>query len=245
MKSNYPNFSVGDEVICVDPNELSYPDLIKNGKHTVLKIYEKYGRYFCNVKNLKGEISVGCHTSRFKPIKENKTDMKLKCIKNNGSSRLIVGDIYTKVDTNEHGNISVKTENGAILPHYYKPDRFIEVGEMITQSFDISKEYRTTNGCPVKIFALSEDTNYPIVGAYQTPNGRWHNQTWNLKGQAYNGSISDQDLVEVRPKRYYMSEGEGFGDQDVLIDKDAEEVCLESYIYSFDQIRKIAAEIDK
>lgn len=228
---------INDIVICINPS----CDLKKNRKYKVVDIDNYYNSTFYDVVDQQTNQKVyGMYHWRFMPAPQNSKpnqNMKLKCIKTEGSSNLKHGQIYTVVDTNEHGNISVKDQNGRILTHYYKPDRFMEVAEKIASpQFDLSKEYQTKDGKKVKILTLSNDPKYPIVGMVEEVDGNWYNQNWTLDGKLYHGENSQCDIVEVRPKQYTMEDMDG-----VMIDFEK----FENWWYDFDQLRKILKEIDK
>lgn len=162
---------------------------------------------------------------------------KIKCIDANDSNNLWNHENYTVVDINSYGNIKVQRgSNGELLEHYYKPDRFIVLGEQVTK-IDLTKQYKTRGGAEVKLFAISDDDEYPIVGQFKYE-GKWANSQWQSNGAYFGGQRDDWDLVEVKPSEYWFVNG------DIYINKDLEEVSFEGYAYTFDTLRSLLKEID-
>ena len=64
---------------------------------------------------------------------------------------------------------------------------------------EITKTYRTRCGYPVRFYATDGNDDYPIHGACCIE-GKWYSSTWSLEGEAYLGSSSKFDLVEVKPR---------------------------------------------
>jgi len=64
---------------------------------------------------------------------------------------------------------------------------------------EITKTYRTRCGYPVRFYATDGNDDYPIHGACCIE-GKWYSSTWSLEGEAYLGSSSKFDLIEVKPR---------------------------------------------
>lgn len=128
---------------------------------------------------------------------------KVKCVNANDSNSLALGCEYVIVEINQHKNIQVKERNYAPLSHFYKQSRFKLVEEAQkhpskdAKKIDLTKEYKTRNGCPVNLFCFSNSPDYPVIGEF-FENGEWNNGTWLLSGLSYKDSSSCLDLVEVK-----------------------------------------------
>lgn len=125
---------------------------------------------------------------------------KIKCINSNQSESLNRGSTYEVVDINQYNNIQVKPLNGEPLQHYYKPEERFELVEATepAMKIDLSKTYKTRDGKEVRLFAISDDKYYPVVG--QAKDGdTWNNETWTIEGRFYEGDdfCRPNDLVEV------------------------------------------------
>lgn len=197
-----------------------------------------------SVKEFKAERTYGnCEMITFaaamnpQPIK----NMKLKCINANDSNSLVLGNTYTLLEENEHGNIRVSDDfDGRVLTHYYKPDRFVEVVEKAIV-FEVGKEYETRDGHPAKVLAISSDKEYPLVGEVREDDGVWYNQTWTRQGCRIGvGDDDDYDLKEPRPKQYVMD-----GVFNVVINRETKRVILGGSSYTFEDLQKIAKEIEQ
>lgn len=131
-----------------------------------------------------------------------KQNDQIKCINQKGSTFLCKGEVYEIVNVNSYGNIRVKDlSDGEISTHWYKPDRFVLLSESKPIHIDVNKEYQTRGGDKVKILAISQDAEYPVVGQLFDPSSqRWYNTTWTKDGQYFYGHpIPDpNDLVEVK-----------------------------------------------
>jgi hypothetical protein len=151
----------------------------------------------------------------FEPQKQN-TNMKIgqtiKCINAQDSNSLFLNGKYTVTDINQHGNIQVthaiQLTHGMSrepLPHYYKPNRFEVVAESaVSNKIDITKEYQTRDGRKVKLFAISDDATYPVVGQILDAGKQWFNENWTLDGKIYDTEgESFGDLVKVKNEEYF------------------------------------------
>lgn len=115
---------------------------------------------------------------------------KLRCINSIGSSHLQRGHLYTAVAENEYGNIKVKDSNGQILENFYKPDRFV-----VFQEISLDKTYVTKDGRKVKIHAIIDDADAPVIGSIDE--GAVFRQTcWTADGRHYYDECENLDLVE-------------------------------------------------
>ena len=63
---------------------------------------------------------------------------------------------------------------------------------------DIQKQYRTKNGCEVRIYSIDGSGKYPIHGAVKLICG-WRIETWAINGDASYDDVR-HDLVEVKPR---------------------------------------------
>ena len=65
---------------------------------------------------------------------------------------------------------------------------------------DITKQYETRDGRPVRIYATDAGGDYPIHGATKWKD-RWSGCTWTLDGQFHTSTKVDcSDLVECKPR---------------------------------------------
>jgi hypothetical protein len=63
---------------------------------------------------------------------------------------------------------------------------------------ELGKQYRTEDGCEVRIYALDAGGQTPVHGAIKR-NGSWIVTSWLKEGQ-WSMSNSINDLVEVKPR---------------------------------------------
>lgn len=123
----------------------------------------------------------------------------VKCNSATGSTFLRSWKKYELVDQNEHGNWQVKDlETGNLSAHWYKPDRFSVEAPVVSNKIDLSKKYFTRNGLKVKLYAITDDSEYPVVGTITNVNGSSSNESWTINGSLYaDRAFSDYDLVEA------------------------------------------------
>jgi hypothetical protein len=134
----------------------------------------------------------------------------IKCIDTRESNSLVLNGKYTVTDINQHGNIQVTHVTSCEpLQHYYKPNRFEVVAESTASNkIDITKEYKTRDGRKVKLFAISDDVNHPVVGQILDADKQWFNENWTLEGKLYNDEgESFGDLVEVKKSEKFIIDG--------------------------------------
>lgn len=125
-----------------------------------------------------------------------KIGQTIKCINDKDSNSLYLNGTYRITDINQYGNIQVAQSGSEPLQHYYKQNRFELVAESVAK-IDIAKQYRTEKGDTVKLFAISDDGTYPVIGQY-FEQGSWYNEQWTLDGRyMYNVRDISYDLVEV------------------------------------------------
>lgn len=132
---------------------------------------------------------------------------EIYCIDSKESKNLETLSFYYVTDVNEYGNIQVKEkETGKTLEHYYKPARFepAQTTEKVplkktpvSKTIDLSKKYKTRNGCEVNLIAFSKDKDYPVLGETKSASGKWKNDVWRMDGFFCPNGPSDYDLVEV------------------------------------------------
>ncbi len=123
---------------------------------------------------------------------------------------------YTINDVNNYGNIRVES-NGKLSTHWYRPSRF----SLVKDTISLTRKYRTKEGWNVKLYATSDDKDYPIVGAYQCPDGKWINESWTAEGKQFkNVGSSEGDLVEIPNSQTITFDKnlvvEIFGDKSIL-----------------------------
>ena len=63
----------------------------------------------------------------------------------------------------------------------------------------MDKQYKTKEGKQVKLYAVEEKGHFPVHGATLELDGRWDCMCWTDEGKAFRGSITSEDLVEVKP----------------------------------------------
>lgn len=131
---------------------------------------------------------------------------KIKCTDSWDSNSLNKGSFYSIVDINQYNNIQVQELFGDenILAHYYKPERFILVKDLVKEKVKVknidwvNKKYKTRNGNDVNLYCLSNSREYPVIGEY-CENGVWSNESWTLDGRVFiDSETSEYDLVEVK-----------------------------------------------
>lgn len=163
------------------------------------------------------------------------------CRNTRDSKNLKVFEEYLVTDINTYGNIQVKEKNtGKTLEHYYKPERFRLVNQELKSpktAISLEKQYETREGNEVKILAISDDEDYPVIGQIKD-NGKWVNQTWTREGKCFCDGVADiLDLIEQKPKQYW------FKAESIWINKEDKTVEMQEYIYSFEEILLLAKEI--
>ena len=70
---------------------------------------------------------------------------------------------------------------------------------MTTLVIDKNKQYRTRDGCEVRIYAVDGDDEMPIHGAVLTKHG-WKVNSWARDGRWCPNMTDAVDLIEVRPR---------------------------------------------
>ena len=63
---------------------------------------------------------------------------------------------------------------------------------------DINKTYRTRNGMEVVLYAIHDEQDCPVHGAYREE-GEWCSDAWRLDGRN-SRDFTEWDLVEVKPR---------------------------------------------
>lgn len=123
----------------------------------------------------------------------------VKCNKATGSTFLRSWKKYELVGQNGHGNWQVKDlETGNLSAHWYKPDRFVVEASASLNKIDLSKKYFTRNGSKVKLYAITDDPKYPVVGTLADENGSISTESWTINGDFHTDqTFSDYDLVEA------------------------------------------------
>lgn len=128
-----------------------------------------------------------------------KTGDIVKCIEDGDSTFLSENKTYYLVNQNQWGNWQVKDiDTGRLSSDWYKPSRFV-LAEPTQRKIDLSKRYKTRSGDKVKLHAITEDRNYPIVGVALSECGTWYNETWTIDGLFLAGcsESNGSDLVEM------------------------------------------------
>lgn len=169
---------------------------------------------------------------------------EIYCRDTRDSKNLDAFRTYIVTDVNQYKNIQVKeADTGKTLEHYYKPERFrLNDQECYQQEIPktrigLEKQYKTRSGYEVKLFAISDDEEYPVIGQYKYK-GKWSNETWTKEGKIFSNDVDDEfDLVEQKPKEYW------FVPDSIHINTIVNQVTLEDYEYSFDDILRLAEEI--
>lgn len=70
---------------------------------------------------------------------------------------------------------------------------------------ELGKQYRTRDGCDVRIYAVDGGGRFPVHGAVKLNDGTWRQEEWTPTG-SYNGEKdghslpNDLDLIEVKPR---------------------------------------------
>lgn len=70
---------------------------------------------------------------------------------------------------------------------------------------ELGKQYRTRDGCDVRIYAVDGGGRFPVHGAVKLNDGTWRQEEWTPTG-SYNGKKdghslpNDLDLIEVKPR---------------------------------------------
>lgn len=64
---------------------------------------------------------------------------------------------------------------------------------------DKNKQYRTRDGCEVRIYAVDGDEDMPIHGAILTKHG-WKVNSWARDGKWFPNMSGGVDLIEVKPR---------------------------------------------
>lgn len=64
---------------------------------------------------------------------------------------------------------------------------------------DPKKQYRTSNGHDVRIYAVDGEEPYPVHGAILF-DSKWQMQTWTMKGESFIYEECGIDLIEVKPR---------------------------------------------
>jgi hypothetical protein len=71
---------------------------------------------------------------------------------------------------------------------------------------ELGKQYKTRDGCEVRIYAVDGGGRFPVHGAVKLDDGTWRQEEWTLTG-SYNGESSHGhtiahhlDLIEVKPR---------------------------------------------
>lgn len=83
----------------------------------------------------------------------------------------------------------------------------------------LGKQYKTRDGCELRIYAVDGGGRFPVHGAVKLDDGTWRQEEWTLTG-SYNGEKDGHtlpnalDLIEVKPRiqrevwvNVYKSEG--------------------------------------
>lgn len=183
------------------------------------------------------------YADHFELQKQNmKIGQTIKCINNKDSNSLVLNGKYTVTDINQHGNIQVThVTSFEPLQHYYKPNRFEVVAESaVSNKIDITKEYQTRDGRKVKLFAISDDVNHPVVGQILDAGKQWFNENWTLEGKLYNDEgESFGDLVEVKNEQSFY-----VGSIAVIFYRDAS-VYLSSNTFSANAFQEIIKKYEK
>jgi hypothetical protein len=67
----------------------------------------------------------------------------LVCVNNQDSDSLELNEEYVVVDINEHGNIGLRhPASGSLLRHYYKPERFDRIKQVVIEPVDFGQYYQ-------------------------------------------------------------------------------------------------------
>jgi hypothetical protein len=70
---------------------------------------------------------------------------------------------------------------------------------------ELGKQYKTRDGCEVRIYAVDGGGRFPVHGAVKLDDGTWRQEEWTLTG-SYNGEKDGHtlpnalDLIEVKPR---------------------------------------------
>lgn len=70
---------------------------------------------------------------------------------------------------------------------------------------ELGKQYKTRDGCEVRIYAMDGGGRFPVHGAVKLDDGTWRQEEWTLTG-SYNGEKDGHtlphhlDLIEVKPR---------------------------------------------
>jgi hypothetical protein len=70
---------------------------------------------------------------------------------------------------------------------------------------ELGKQYKTRDGCEVRIYAVDGGGRFPVHGATKQNNGTWRQEEWTLTG-SYNGEKDGHtlpnalDLIEEKPR---------------------------------------------
>ena len=65
---------------------------------------------------------------------------------------------------------------------------------------DINKQYRTSDGREVRIYATDGWGNYPVHGAVLRGD-QWEMSSWTLDGTDWENEDSNYDLVEIKRRK--------------------------------------------
>lgn len=75
-------------------------------------------------------------------------------------------------------------------------------------TISMDKQYRTRDGREVRIYAVDGGEAEPVHGAILDGIKNWITYAWNLNGKAVINSVTDFDLIEVKPRihrEYWMN----------------------------------------
>lgn len=121
----------------------------------------------------------------------------VNCVNSIDSTSLERSREYVIVDINPHGNIQVRQDfgNKETLVHYYKPNRF-KLKATDENKINLHKTYTTRDGRKVRLFAISSDPIYPVVGEVVEKDGKSQNYTWTIDGFYMSSKeTTNEDLI--------------------------------------------------